>query len=157
VLYKYVPESPKWLLMQTNTPLTSDTLNRLHKMGSSTSAATDMSQGSNTSAVNAVYQHEMYGPVSALLRTMRADDHDIDEEITELLNEAKAEMQDQGEGGEVTWKDVFAYKKGMIVGIVLMFFQVCCIQVFTSLPFLLLFFTTCFNFIGGFLMFLLLF
>jgi hypothetical protein len=120
LLQQWVPESPKWLLLQSSSALKGDTISRMHTLGSEGNDSTL----SGSSAANAVYQNEMYTKVAALLRTLRAPGHDVDGEISGILADAKAEAVDQEDGAEVTWAEVFAYKKGMVVGIGLMFFQV---------------------------------
>ena len=121
-----MPESPKWLLSQGSSRTGGDTVSSLHRLGVSKSPShnSEASMNSNSSAVNAIYQNEMYPRVSSLLRTLRAPEHNIDKEIADILADAKAEAVNQVDGAEVTWAEVFAYKKGMIIGIGLMFFQV---------------------------------
>lgn len=116
VLQHWVPESPKWLLLQSSTALKADAVSRMHTLGSE--------GNDSTLSGSSVYQNEMYAKVAALLRTLRAPEHDVDGEISGILADAKAEAVDQEDGAEVTWTEVFAYKKGMVVGIGLMFFQV---------------------------------
>ena len=120
-----MPESPKWMLLQSNSAFKGDTINNMHTINKSTN--NENSMNSHSSSVNAIYQNEMYSKVAAQLRKLRAPDHDIDGEIAGILSDAKAEAaaNGSGEGGEeVTWTEVVAYKQGMIVGIGLMFFQV---------------------------------
>jgi hypothetical protein len=119
-LQAWMPESPKWMLQQSSSSVKGDTISRLHNLGGE---GGDPSL-SNNSAVNAVYENPMYTKVAAQLRVIRAPGHDVDKEIAGILDDAKAESLAQVEGSEVTWSEVFAYKKGMVVGIGLMFFQV---------------------------------
>lgn len=114
-----MPESPKWMLQQSASSVKGDTLSSLHSVG----GAHDGSLSSN-GAVNAIYENAMYPRVAAQLRAIRAADHDVDKEIAGILADAKAESLEQVEGSEVTWAEVFSYKKGMLVGVGLMFFQV---------------------------------
>lgn len=123
LLQHWVPESPKWLLMQSADSIKGDTVNRLHNLGGENNLTSDQSLSGN-GAVNAIYQNERYTEVAALLRTLRDPAHDVDKEISDILADAKAEALNQVDGAEVTWAEVFAYKKGMIVGVGLMFFQV---------------------------------
>ena len=118
VLAHWVPESPKWLLLQTSVSVKSPIVNTLHN-GNDES---DLS-GAHSSLAT-IYQNPHYPQVSTMLRALRAPGHDVDKEISEILADAKAESINQVDGAEVTWAEVFAYKKGMIVGIGLMCFQV---------------------------------
>lgn len=116
-----MPESPKWLLLQSNSSVKGDTVNTLHTLGGGATSDQSLSQ---SGAVNGIYQNEKYHQVAALLRTLRDPAHDVDKEISEILADAKAEALNQVDGADVTWAEVFAYKKGMIVGVGLMLFQV---------------------------------
>lgn len=121
VLAPWVPESPKWLLAQSIAAVKGDTLSSLH--GGSTTDDEQLS-GSHAGLSN-IYQNKNYPQVSTMLRGLRAPGHDVDKEIAGILADAKAETINQVDGAEVTWAEVFAYKKGMLIGIGLMFFQVC--------------------------------
>ena len=118
---QWVPESPKWLLTQSRNNVKGDTMNSLHNLGGGETGDGSLS---NNGAVNPVYQNEMYPQVAALLRRLRAPEHDVDKEIGGILADAKTEAINQVDGAEVTWAEVFAYRKGTIVGVGLMFFQV---------------------------------
>lgn len=120
VLQAWLPESPKWMLLQSNNNLKGDTVSTLHSLGG---ASNDGSLSSN-GAVNTVYENQMFPKVAAQLRAIRPAEHDVDKEIAKILADAKAESLQQAEGSEVTWAEVFAYKKGTMVGVGLMFFNV---------------------------------
>lgn len=120
VLAQWVPESPKWLLLQSAASLKGDTVSSMHG-GSNTD---DDHLSGTHGALTAIYQNPNYPKVSTMLRGLRPEGHDVDKEIAGILADAKAESINQVDGAEVTWAEVFAYKKGMVVGIGLMFFQV---------------------------------
>jgi len=118
IVKNHLPESPKWLLMQSSTVKQADTLSSIHGLGGNLEA----SMGSNT-GVNAVYSNDQYATVSAQLRRIRAEGHDVDGEIATLLDDVKQEAATTAEGGEVSCNEVLSYKTGMVVGVGLMFFQ----------------------------------
>jgi len=135
LLQNYVPESPKWLLMQSNMALRPDTINKLHSMeqqqagnggGNATTPQYD-SMTSTTSTqqgiVAAVKEHEMYSAVVKTLQPLRRPGHSIDQEIADTLADAKKEAVSQVDGADVTWGEVFSYRKGMVIGLGLMTYQ----------------------------------
>ena len=126
VLAQWVPESPKWLLLQSTASLKGDTVSSMHN-GSNTD---DDHLSGTHGALTAIYQNPNYPRVSTMLRGLRPEGHDVDKEISGILADAKAESINQVDGAEVTWAEVFAYRKGMVVGIGLMFFQVRFVDVF---------------------------
>jgi len=116
-----MPESPKWLLAQAAASIKGDTLSSLHG-----GSAVDDEQLSGThGGLSNLHQNKNYAQVATMLRSLRAPGHDVDKEIAGILADAKAESINQVDGAEVSWAEVFAYKKGMLIGIGLMFFQVC--------------------------------
>ena len=117
----WMPESPKWLLTQNAASIKGDTLSSLHG-----GSAVDDEQLSGThGGLNNIHQNKNYAQVATMLRSLRAPGHDVDKEIAGILADAKAETINQVDGAEVSWGEVFAYKKGMLIGVGLMFFQVC--------------------------------
>jgi sugar porter (SP) family MFS transporter len=57
-----------------------------------------------------------------VVRLLRADDHDVEEEIDEILREKKDEETSSGDM-EATWAEVFKAKRALIIGCGLMFFS----------------------------------
>ena len=146
----YLPESPKWLLTQGYMAQDSSgiVVNVLHSQtenvemmnvqkepsrndnkDSTTPANSDidLAMTKNTTDPNQarnIKDNKMIPHVAALLRTLRPVDYDIDNEIGNLLVAAFAQSLSQINGAEATWNDVFAYKKGVLVGVGLMIFRV---------------------------------
>lgn len=122
-LARWMPESPKWLILQGAISLKGDTVSSMHATSEETSV--DVGQLSGThGALSSVYQNPNYPRVFAMLRDLRPEGHDVNMEIMDILADARAEMVSEVEGAEVTWGEVFACRKGMAVGVGLMFFQV---------------------------------
>ena len=97
--------------MQSTNVMQADSLNAMHN-----------SDTDNISSQISI--HEKYEEVSRLLRKLRAPGHDVDHEITEILNDAKNEASSQTDGKEeATWEEVFNYRPGTMIGCGLMFFQ----------------------------------
>lgn len=95
-----------------------DTLSKLHSLHPNDA----LQSSSFSNNVQAVSQNEMYPTVAAMLKNLRPAGHDVDAEIAQLINDVKNDAANQA--GDVTWSEVFAYKKGTLVGVGLMFFQV---------------------------------
>lgn len=115
VLYKYVPESPKWLLAfgDKASKDSDEADNRaLNKNYGSSSDGTSK-KSNNKSARDCVYLQ---------LKDLRPSDWDVEKEIEEMQEEADKESK--GSGDEVvSWADVLEYKQGVIIGCGLMFGQ----------------------------------
>ena len=161
LLSAYVPESPKWLLMQDehdasvtaagvegagaeggvfseNGGATSNVLHHQShtdtktKNGSESAravavgdaAVVDDAVAGRRSMRTASTDHHMYEVVSRMLGRLRPEHHDAHREISDILSAARKEAADQQGAKEVTWKEVFSYKTGMIIGLGLMFYGV---------------------------------
>lgn len=110
----YVPESPKWLLAQKDDGSTGTTGNPMQSDG--ISRPTEGGEPAVTGVSKQKYEH-----VSGLLKSLRADHHDVDSEIRSMLGEIR---QSKDSADNVTWSEVFQCRKAVIIGCGLMFFQV---------------------------------
>ncbi len=112
----YVPESPKWILSQKDDGSTGTSANPLQPDGISKNH--DGGEPSVSGIPKQKYEH-----VSGLLKSLRADYHDVDSEIRDMLAEIR---QSKETADNVTWSEVFQCRKAVIIGCGLMFFQVIC-------------------------------
>lgn len=97
LLSYWLPESPKWLLLQ------------------SPNALANLSDEGRS--------NQYFAKVHASITALRAPGHDVNKEIALILTEAKAEADNQA-NNDVTWAEVFSYKEGIVIGVGLLFFQV---------------------------------
>jgi MFS family permease len=112
LMHSWTPESPKWLLSQMQKkPLQSDTANPM-------SAVTSSNNDSSTAVFEK--RHEYVQAREILLR-LRAPGADVDNELQVMLAEAKSESAQSAD--EVSWEEVFQYKRAVIIGCGLTFFQ----------------------------------
>lgn len=86
--------------------------------------SSNISPHETTNVGSQIIIHEKYEEVSRLLKKLRSPGYDVDREITEILTDARNEANNQTDGAEeVTWKEVFSYLPGTMIGAGLMFFQ----------------------------------
>lgn len=62
-----------------------------------------------------------YNKIYTLLKVLRNDQHDIDQEIKQMIEDTQ---RSAGNNETATWSEVFASKKAVVIGCGLMFFQV---------------------------------
>ena len=93
LLKGYVPESPKWLLMQSNTFQVVGAASTLHVV-------------EDDHVSSHIHAHEKYQKVSSILRRLRPVGYDVDAEITDILSDAKSEALSQSDSSDVTWTEV---------------------------------------------------
>jgi hypothetical protein len=92
LLKGYVPESPKWLLMQSSTFQLVGAASTLHVVEDNVSSH--------------IHAHEKYQKVSSILRRLRPVGYDVDAEITDIVADAKSEALSQSNSSDVTWTEV---------------------------------------------------
>ena len=92
LLKGYVPESPKWLLMQSSTFQLVGAASTLHVVEDNVSSH--------------IHAHEKYQKVFSILRRLRPVGYDVDAEITDIVADAKSEALSQSNSSDVTWTEV---------------------------------------------------
>ena len=92
LLKGYVPESPKWLLMQSSTFQLVGAASTLHVVEDNVSSH--------------IHAHEKYQKVFSILRRLRPVGYDVDAEITDIIADAKSEALSQSDSSDVTWTEV---------------------------------------------------
>ena len=116
IFYKSIPESPKWLLGQQK--LTYGSKDLTAEDGAITENPMYRASGnSNNNGLNP----EVYEKVYATLKALRPAGYNIDEEIKSILVDVK---KDAALEQDITWKEVFSWRKAMIIGCGLMLYQV---------------------------------
>lgn len=119
IMHRSIPESPKWLLLQVVKAPTYDSDQSISNVMVNVNAVEENSVNSHISVT--AYEKRIVSTVQGLLKRMRLEGYDVDGEIDSLMADIRSETS-QSEN-EVTWAEVFSFKKAMVIGCGLMFFQ----------------------------------
>eukprot|EP01038_Epipyxis_sp_PR26KG_P009278 gene9278-12500_t len=142
-----VPESPKWLLQQMNSSDNNNVSVFAHSDSGNVSsfikslwspsfqAYDDDKSKSKVNNKRIITRFE----VEVLLSTLRVKGHDINREINSIIEDSKSDES----SSNVTWAEVFACKRAMIIGCGLMF-----LQAITGINSVTFYSTTIFNLAG---------
>lgn len=126
LLQHYIPESPKWTLNNSQLAASSSATHRKSGDEVVNPVAVDVDAEDAAGAQQQQQQahNEVVALVKATMLPLRAPGYDVDKELGEIMQAAKQEAIDAQGAKEVTWTEVFSYRKSMIIGMGLMLFQV---------------------------------
>jgi MFS family permease len=103
LLQHYIPESPKWLLSQSD---------------NSSDNAIKM-RDEETQKLGSISQSR-YAQAKAILEELRPEGFNVEQELQLIVDEIKLNEVD---GSGASWAEVFSCRKAVIIGCGLMFFQ----------------------------------
>lgn len=123
IMNAYIPESPKWLIAQYSLDVHSNS---------------NAAEGADVTADRE--NHPQFKEARQTLQRLRGEHVDVTEELNVLLEEVS---QDKNADRNVPWSEVFRYKKALVIGLGLLFYQA-----FTGINTVVFYSTTIFGLAG---------